>query len=102
MTETSSPLRVGLVQFQPRKARVPENLEAIAGLIREHGPAHDILVLPETALSGYFLQGGVGEAALSAQEVARGLGAPPEDAPDVVVGFYELSLIHISEPTRPY
>jgi NAD+ synthetase len=89
MNEHPSPLRVGLVQFQPRKARVGDNLEALAHRIREAGPDHDILVFPETALSGYFLQGGVVEAARTAGEVARGLGVPPAGAPDVVVGFYE-------------
>ncbi|MDT8342436.1 MAG: NAD+ synthase, partial [Longimicrobiales bacterium] len=73
----------------PRKARVRENLESVAARIRDVGAAHDVLVFPETALSGYFLQGGVGEAARTAAEVAEGLGAPPPGAPDVVVGFYE-------------
>jgi NAD+ synthetase len=89
MAESSPPLRVGLVQFQPRKAQVEENLSAIAHAVARDGGAHDLLVFPETALSGYFLQGGVGEAARTAGEVAGGLGTPGPDAPDVVVGFYE-------------
>ncbi len=89
MHEHPSPLRVGLVQFQPRKARVPDNLEAVSRRVRESGTDHDVLVFPETALSGYFLQGGVTEAARSAAEVALGLGSPPQGAPDLVVGFYE-------------
>ncbi|HSM04848.1 MAG TPA: NAD(+) synthase [Longimicrobiales bacterium] len=89
MSHPSAPLRVGLVQLQPRKARVAENLARLAAKIRELSADHDVLVFPETVLSGYFLQGGVSEAARTAEEVARDLGAPPEDAPDVVIGFYE-------------
>ena len=40
-------------------------------------------------LSGYFLEGGVQEIALEASEVAERLGTPPDNGPDVVVGFYE-------------
>ena len=87
MTPPSS-LRVGMVQFQPRKARVDENLAALASRIEALAPDHDVVIFPESALSGYFLQGGVAEAARSAREVAQGLGRPPSDAPDVVVGFY--------------
>lgn len=89
MSQSASPLRVGLVQFQPRKARLDENLEAVARTIRDEAAGHDVLVFPETALSGYFLQGGVSEVARTADEVARGLGVPPEGGPDVVIGFYE-------------
>ncbi len=84
-----SSLRVGLVQFQPRKARVPENLTSIAARIEALASEHDVLVFPETALSGYFLQGGVSESARTAEDLAAGLGTPPPRAPDVVVGFYE-------------
>lgn len=83
------PLRLGLVQFKPRKAKVLENLERIRERIVSLAPDHDLLVFPETALSGYFVEGGVSEAARSASEVGSGLGTPGDDAPDVVVGFYE-------------
>jgi NAD+ synthetase len=82
-------LRVGLVQFQPRKAQVDENLASISARIAALAPDHDVLVFPESALSGYFLQGGVSEAARTAEALAEGLAPPPPDAPDVVVGFYE-------------
>lgn len=82
-------LRVGLVQYKPVKADVSANIERITERIAEAAESADLLVFPETALSGYFLEGGVQEVALEADEVARRLGAPPEDAPDVIVGFYE-------------
>ena len=89
MNDPSAPLRVGLIQLQPRKARVDENLARVRDRVEELAADHDVLVFPETVLSGYFLQGGVSEAARTAEEVARGLGAPPQNAPDVVIGFYE-------------
>jgi NAD+ synthase (glutamine-hydrolysing) len=87
--ETRPPLRVGLVQFMPRKADVPENLDTVRSWIEREGSGHDILVFPESSLTGYFLEGGVSESAVSAEEVAAGLGSMGEDSPDVVLGFYE-------------
>lgn len=86
---TLSRLRLGLVQFRPRKADPGENLRRVREIVRESAEGYDLLVFPETALSGYFLEGGVLEAALSVEEVAQGLGAPPNGGPDVLVGFYE-------------
>jgi NAD+ synthetase len=83
------PLRVALVQFKPKKADTRRNLERAAGLIAQETPHADVVVFPETALSGYFLEGGVAEAALTVEEVVGGLGEPPPDAPDVALGFYE-------------
>ena len=83
------PLRVGLVQFKPRKADVSLNLERVRSHVAECAETHDLLVFPEATLSGYFLEGGVSEAARTFEEVAVGLGPPPAVGPDVVVGFYE-------------
>jgi NAD+ synthase (glutamine-hydrolysing) len=77
------------VQFKPRKADVEGNLQAVAARVTAAASEADLVVFPETALSGYFLEGGVSEAALSAERLAELLGAPPTDAPDVVLGFYE-------------
>jgi NAD+ synthetase len=85
----SGSLRLGLIQFRPRKARPEENLARMRERVAELAGEHDLIVFPEASLSGYFLEGGVSEAARAAEEVARGLGAPPSAAPDVVVGFYE-------------
>ena len=82
-------LNVGLAQLKPKKAAVEANLARVREVVESHAGAVDLVVFPEAALSGYFLEGGVAEAALSAGEVATGLGGGGSDAPDVVVGFYE-------------
>ncbi len=83
------PLRVGLVQFKPRKADVAGNLEEIRNRWLRDAKEIDILVFPEAALTGYFLEGGVADAALPVDEVADRLGRPGSGAPNVVLGFYE-------------
>lgn len=83
------PLRVSLAQFRPRKADVEANARAVAELVGGEAGRSDLLILPEAALSGYFLEGGVAEAAVPAEGLADLLGPPPEDAPDLVLGFYE-------------
>ncbi len=82
-------LRVGLAQFKPMKAETSANIKRIAAEIGRVSEGLDLVVFPETALSGYFLEGAVHEVGLEAEEVARRLGAPPEDGPDVILGFYE-------------
>lgn len=83
------PLRVALVQFKPRKARIETNLEAMRAILVAQAPQSDLVVFPEASLSGYFLEGGVSEAALSVEQLAEGLGPAAEGAPDVALGFYE-------------
>jgi NAD+ synthetase len=95
-------LHLALAQFKPRKgdyaanlARVREIFAAAAAL----EPRPDVLHLPETALTGYFLEGGVRDLAVTAGTLARDLNAAflesegdaaGERRPlDVVVGFYE-------------
>ncbi|MCK5650026.1 MAG: NAD+ synthase, partial [Gemmatimonadetes bacterium] len=84
-----SPIQVGLVQFKPRKGDVPGNMERIRALVATDGPKHDLLVFPEACLSGYFVEGGVLELALSADQLIERLGEPSEDGPDLVLGFFE-------------
>jgi len=83
------PLAMGLVQFKPVKADVPGNLARIRETVAEAGKDVDLLVFPEGAVSGYFLEGGVAEAALTAQQLAEGMGPSGEGGSDIVVGFYE-------------
>jgi NAD+ synthetase len=58
-------------------------------------PPPDVLCLPETALSGYFVEGGVEEVAVSAGRLAADLdiawreASPAGGVLDVVTGFYE-------------
>lgn len=87
--EARPPLRVALVQFKPRKADVRANVEAVRALVSDQSTKADLVVFPEACLSGYFLEGGVADAALSAERLAEVLGPPPSDAPDVALGFYE-------------
>ncbi|TVP49704.1 MAG: NAD(+) synthase [Gemmatimonadales bacterium] len=82
-------LRISLAQFRPRKGRVAENLEAIGTAAADASAAADLLVFPETATSGYFVEGGVEEVARTIHEICLGLGTPPGDAPDLVLGAYE-------------
>ena len=84
-----SQLRVGLAQFKPKKADVESNLSRIREVVGEQAGTVDLLVFPEASLTGYFVEGGVAEVALSATDVAKGLGEPPKEAPDVVLGFFE-------------
>ena len=90
-------LRLAIVQFRPRKGAYVENLAQLEASLREVAAVPDppdLVVLPETALSGYFLEGGVREQARTAEQVAadvaaahRASGAPPLD---LALGFYEL------------
>jgi predicted amidohydrolase len=83
------PLRVALAQFKPRKADPRGNLERVRRILAEESPHADVVVFPEAALSGYFLEGGVAEAALTSEQLTTWLGPPPEGTADLVVGFYE-------------
>jgi NAD+ synthetase len=87
--ETRPPLRVALVQIKPRKADVQGNIDAVRGVVAEQSAHADLVVFPEACLSGYFLEGGVAEVAVTAERLADLLGRPPSDAPDMVLGFYE-------------
>jgi len=87
--EARRPLRVALVQLKPRKADVAANVSAVRSVVAEQAALADLVVFPEASLSGYFLEGGVAEAALTVERLAELMGPPPPDAPDVVLGFYE-------------
>ena len=93
-----STLRLAIAQLRPRKGAYAENLGRVGALLRElaAGPeaAPELLLLPESALTGYFLEGGVRELAVSAERLFadlsrehEGSGAPPLD---VALGFYEV------------
>ena len=94
--------RVAVIQFRPRKADHTENLRRIGGVFAQLADLDappDIVVLPESATSGYFLEGGVREVAVSAGALFRDLqaqhaasGAGPMD---VVLGFFEQFQNHI-------
>jgi NAD+ synthase (glutamine-hydrolysing) len=90
-------LRLAIAQFRPRKAEYDENLRRVGDVFHDIAgqPAvPDLLVFPEAALTGYFLEGGVQEVAVPAErlfadlaEAHRASGAPPIE---VIIGFYEV------------
>lgn len=89
-------LRIAIAQLRPRKADYAENLRRVGGVLAQVATMEEppeLIVFPETMMSGYFLEGGVREAAVTAGTLFRDLaeqhalaGAPPLD---VAVGFYE-------------
>jgi NAD+ synthetase len=86
-------------QLRPTKGDYAANLAQLRTVFaqcQQQQPRPDVLVLPETVLCGYFLEGGVREIARPAGQVyddlneayreVCGVAAPPLD---IVVGFYE-------------
>lgn len=92
-------LTLAIGQFKPRKGEYDETLrrlEAMFSAVDELEPRPQVLHLPETALTGYFLEGGVRENAVTAGALVRDLDAAYREAVhgprplDVIVGFYEI------------
>lgn len=84
-----SPLKICLIQVKPKKADLEGNLEKIRERITTEGPENDLLVFPETCLTGYFMEGGVSEHAVSVEDLADRVGPAEEGGPHLVLGFYE-------------
>ncbi len=94
LTATAQHLHVALVQTKPLKGRYAENLAAVQSVFAQIAKNVDLVVLPEAALSGYFLEGAVYEVALSAQRFAGDLtrawkAACGDRRVDLVCGFFE-------------
>lgn len=81
-------MRIALAQFHPHKGLVRKNLDRMAGIIRDRSSRSDLVVFPETAVSGYFVEGAVSSVARSPAQIAQSLGPPPPAAPDVILGSY--------------
>src|SRR5690349_24402131 len=92
-------INIVIAQLRPKKGDYDANIARLGQVFAQLGaldPRPDVLVLPETALTGYFLEGGVRDAARTAGQVfddlqttylaACGPAAPPLD---LVAGFYE-------------
>jgi predicted amidohydrolase len=95
----SQSVHLALVQCKPIKGDYSGNLSRLTqafGTIATLDPRPDVITLPETALTGYFLEGGVRDLARSADEFANDLNlawrtnAPASAMVDIVAGFYEL------------
>jgi NAD+ synthase (glutamine-hydrolysing) len=88
--------RLAVAQFKPAKGEYAENVKRIGALfsrMSEWPEPADLLVLPEAALAGYLLEGGVREVAVTAGTLFDDLQAQHQVAGaaplDIVVGFYE-------------
>src|SRR5437764_4580715 len=93
--------RLAIAQLRPTKGDYNANLQKIGGVlaqIAKLAPPVDLVIFPETATSGYFVEGGVRDVAVTAGTLFRDLtveheaaGAPPVD---VAVGFYAVFQNH--------
>src|ERR671934_1486481 len=92
-------LRLALSQFRPTKGEYAQNVARIGAVITQAAqlePKPGLVLFPETATSGYFVEGGVKELAVSAGTLARDLASAYQGPPiDVTVGFYERFQNHI-------
>lgn len=100
--EPIRPLTLAVCQFAPRKGDLTGNLTRLGRLCAQAAalsPAPQVVQFPETALSGYFVEGGVRELAYTAGGLATDLdeayrhaceaaGHLPASL-DVIIGFYE-------------
>lgn len=99
MPKTAKEVALALVQFAPKKGDVDDNLasvekafERLAGDV-ERFP--DVVVFPEASLSGYFVEGGVRDVAMSAKKVLARLQAAARRGVGKKLKNFDLSLIHI-------
>src|SRR5437660_7897585 len=93
--------RLAIAQLRPTKGDYGANLQKIGGVLAQIAkldPPADLVVFPETATSGYFVEGGIRDVAVTAGTLFRDLtvehaaaGAPPVD---VAIGFYEVFQNH--------
>ncbi len=95
-------LTVSLAQLRPRKGRYAENLARLGEMFREAAllpTPPGLIVGPESALTGYFLEGGVRDLAIEAERLFDDLSRVHREsgAPDleVALGFYERHSNHI-------
>ena len=88
-----SRVAVAIVQMKPAKGRYEENLRSAGEAFANLGDRTELVVFPEAAFTGYFLEGAVYDLALSASRFAADIAqtwrsARGEEA-DIVAGFYE-------------
>src|SRR6185437_2591591 len=92
-------LQLAALQLSPRKGEYAANLARLGEIfsqLQSFDSRPDVLHLPEAALTGYFLEGGVREQARTAGALAADLqrvylaSNPGSRAIEVAIGFYEL------------
>src|SRR5947199_3158825 len=93
--------RLAIAQLRPPKGDYDANLQKIGGVLAQIAkldPPVDLVIFPETATSGYFVEGGVRDVAVTAGTLFRDLTVEHEAAGaapvDVAVGFYEVFQNH--------
>src|SRR5437667_8351925 len=93
--------RLAIAQLRPTKGDYGANLQKIGGVLAQVAklePAPDLVIFPETSTSGYFVEGGVRDVAVTAGTLFRDLQVEHEAAKapplDVAVGFYEVFQNH--------
>jgi NAD+ synthase (glutamine-hydrolysing) len=91
-------IQLAVAQFTPKKGDYAGNLSRLGELFAQVDtlqPRPQLLTLPESALTGYFLEGGVREVAITAGALARDLNELYRERVkgprmlDVALGFYE-------------
>ncbi len=96
--DMTASVHLAIAQFHPRKGDYAGNLARLGPLLAQvdaQQPRPHVLAFPESALTGYFLEGGVREHAVTAGTLAADLQAvyreavPGDSTLDVVIGFYE-------------
>lgn len=95
MSALDRPLSVALVQLSPEKGQPERNISLLTDAFSTiAGESLDLLVLPEAALTGYFLEGGVLECARTSAEMAQLLGETWQRVSprpiEIVAGFFEI------------
>src|SRR5947207_1089122 len=93
--------RIAIAQIRPSKGEYAANLQKIGGVLAQIAkldPPVDLVIFPETVTSGYFVEGGVRDVAVTAGTLFRDLTVEHEAAAappiDVAVGFYEVFKNH--------
>jgi NAD+ synthetase len=92
-------IEIAVAQFRPVKGNPAASLDRIEesfARLLERDPVPDVALFPETAVTGYFLEGGVREHAVPAMSLASDLAKRYSRAGgagrplDVALGFYEV------------
>ena len=86
---------IALAQFKPHKGDYALNLSRIGAMVAQASrlvSRPSLVCFPETSLTGYFLEGGVREHAVTAGQLAADLHRVYGQQPpvDVCLGFYEV------------
>lgn len=92
--------KVAVAQFAPVKADVSKNLDTIAEVaLQAQREAAELVVLPETSTTAYFLEGGVLDGALTGERLRQEIEARLCDQLlkpiDIALGFYEIDGGHL-------